>query len=137
MHGTHAEIYLHFVWGAWDRLSLLTAKAQEIVYACIQAECVSLKSEVLALGGTEDHIHLLVRMPPNVSATELANQAKGVSSHLVNTRLSSEAFFKWQGGYAVFSVAEADLPRLRAYIANQEEHHRAGKVERALEYPES
>ena len=32
--------------------------------------------------------------------------------------------FHWQGGYGSFSVSESNVEQVRAYIANQEEHHR-------------
>ena len=32
--------------------------------------------------------------------------------------------FAWQRGYGCFSVDPTDLDPLRAYIANQEEHHK-------------
>jgi hypothetical protein len=35
-----------------------------------------------------------------------------------------ERNFAWQSGYGAFSAGTAELPRLTAYIENQEEHHR-------------
>ena len=32
--------------------------------------------------------------------------------------------FYWQAGYGMFSVSPSNVPRVTAYIANQEEHHR-------------
>jgi hypothetical protein len=32
--------------------------------------------------------------------------------------------FLWQGGYADFSVSASNVEKVRAYIVNQEEHHR-------------
>jgi hypothetical protein len=32
--------------------------------------------------------------------------------------------FGWQTGYAAFSVSESQVPTVREYIRNQEEHHR-------------
>ncbi len=41
--------------------------------------------------------------------------------------------FRWQGGYALFTVSEPNLPRLIDYIANQKDHHRNGTTYVALE----
>jgi len=30
----------------------------------------------------------------------------------------------WQVGYGAFSVSQSNVPHVKAYIANQEEHHR-------------
>jgi len=32
--------------------------------------------------------------------------------------------FQWQKGYGVFSVSESVIPRVKAYISAQAEHHR-------------
>ena len=32
--------------------------------------------------------------------------------------------FYWQGGYGAFSVSQSNVEQVKAYIANQEEHHR-------------
>lgn len=32
--------------------------------------------------------------------------------------------FQWQEGYAAFSVSPGEVPRVIAYIANQEDHRR-------------
>jgi REP element-mobilizing transposase RayT len=55
------QITLHAVWATRDRLSLLQGESQAAVYECIQAECARMKVELLAIGGIEDHIHVLTR----------------------------------------------------------------------------
>jgi hypothetical protein len=32
--------------------------------------------------------------------------------------------FAWQAGYGAFAVSESNVPEVRAYIADQAEHHR-------------
>ena len=34
------------------------------------------------------------------------------------------AEFYWQNGYAAFSVSQSNVPIVKRYIENQEEHHR-------------
>jgi putative transposase len=34
------------------------------------------------------------------------------------------ADFYWQSRYGAFSVSQSNVPQVKAYIANQEEHHR-------------
>ncbi|MEN6581922.1 MAG: transposase [Armatimonadota bacterium] len=63
MREPYTQLYVHIVWSTWDRLPLLSADVQSAVYRCIQAECDRLGADVLAIGGVEDHIHILVRLP--------------------------------------------------------------------------
>ncbi len=97
------------------------------------AECARLNAEVLAIGGVEDHVHLLLRLPATLSLSELLKQLKGTSAHLVTHQLAPGAFFKWQGGYAAFSVSPRHLRQVADYIANQRHHHRTDTLLPALE----
>ncbi|HEX6911880.1 MAG TPA: transposase [Longimicrobium sp.] len=93
------------------------------MYLCIRRACAHLKAEIIALGGIEDHVHVLLRLPATISVAHLVKQMKGSSSHLANHRLLPRGF-KWQGGYAASSVSRRALPVVRDYIQRQEEHHR-------------
>jgi len=71
-----------------------------------------------------DHIHLLVKMKPIQSPSEIANQLKGEPSNWINKMKFLETDFAWQSGFAVFSVSESFVNKIRQYIKNQEVHHR-------------
>jgi REP element-mobilizing transposase RayT len=132
MPGTHTEVYVHLVWSTWDRIPLLHGQSERAAYACIRAECVALKAEVLALGGIEDHVHLLVKMPSTVSLAIFMNQIKGATSHLLTHRTDNIGF-KWQGGYGAYSVSREHVPLVTRYIERQREHHSAGTLNPDLE----
>ncbi len=133
MPDTYAQIYLHIVWSTWDRLPHLSAGVRKHVYACIRAECTKLHVEVIAIGGTADHVHLLLRLPTTVSVALLVKQMKGCSSHLATRADVNAEAFQWQGGYAVFSVSKAVIPKVQEYITNQERHHAEGTTHRGAE----
>jgi REP element-mobilizing transposase RayT len=103
------------------------------VYDCIQAECTGLRVDLVAIGGIEDHVHVLVRIPPSIAISYLVQQLKGVSSHLANHSAAAEYVFKWQGGYGAFTVSKRSVADVRDYILNQEERHQTGRLYRALE----
>ena len=110
MRRSKAEIYLHFVWGTWGRLPLVTPEIERDIYRCIENEAKRLQCTVLAIGGMPNHVHLAVRIPTVVSAAVLAQQVKGVSSTFVRDRLQPDELFRWQEGYSVFSFNRKDLP---------------------------
>jgi putative transposase len=84
-------------------------------------QCEVLKCTVIAIGGVEDHVHLLVGFPPTLAVSELVKKVKGTSSHLVNSK--HDDFFKWQGAYGAFTVSQRSLDKVADYIRNQEMHH--------------
>jgi putative transposase len=133
MREPFTQLYVHLVWSTWDRLPMLQPGLKPRIYACIRREADRLRCEILAIGGIEDHVHVLVRIPPTIAIADLVKRLKGVSSHLANREMMDRAVFKWQGGYGAFTVSKRALPRAQHYILNQEEHHRAGILFPALE----
>ncbi len=85
------------------------------------------RAEIIAIGGVEDHVHVLLRLPATRSIADLVKQLKGSSSHLANHEVLPRGF-KWQGGYSASSVSPHYVRRVRDYVLNQEEHHRAGTI---------
>ncbi|MEQ9356669.1 IS200/IS605 family transposase [Coleofasciculus chthonoplastes] len=128
MRSNFTQLYLHCVWATWDRLPLITSDIQEAVYAAIIGECQQLKCTVIALGGIEDHVHLLMSFPPTLAVSNLIKQIKGSSSHLVTHEINPGEFFKWQGSYGAFSVSHDHLDQVANYIRNQPIHHRQKSI---------
>ena len=81
MRDTLVQIYLHFVWGTWDRLPLITDKESQI-YKAILEKCKTLGAAAIAIGGMPDHVHLLARFPSTISVTDFVKGVKGSTSHL-------------------------------------------------------
>jgi len=82
-----------------------------------------LKCDVLAIGGIEDHVHLLVRFPTTLAVAPLLKEVKGASSHLMTHEVMPSEFFKWQGGYGAFTVSKNGVKAVENSIANQKKHH--------------
>jgi len=133
MREPFTQLYFHLVWATWDRVPILTDALLEVIDRAIRHECVGMKVEVLAFGGVADHVHVLVRVPPPVSVSELVKQVKGATSHLIQNRLKVP--FKWQGGYGAFTVSKRNLPAARHYVLSQREHHAYGTALAAAELP--
>lgn len=57
-----------------------------------------------------------------MSVAKMLQLVKGNSSKWLNER--GTRGFGWQVGYGAFSVSASRVAEVRAYILNQEEHHR-------------
>jgi REP element-mobilizing transposase RayT len=80
------------------------------------------------LGGTEDHVHLLVSLARDVSIATLIKDVKGSSAHFVTRHLKANPTFRWQRGYGAFSIRKTDIPTVRHYILHQKQHHRTNAI---------
>jgi hypothetical protein len=81
------------------------------------------------IGGVDDHVHILIQLPPKIAAAALVRAIKAKSSKALN---DCGAHFAWQEGYGCFSVSMSQLSTVRRYIERQEEHH--SKMTFAQEY---
>ena len=133
MPTAYAQLYVHLVWATWDRLPILRGAVRDVAYKCIRTECEAMGAKVIALGGTENHVHLLASLPTKICIADLVKQVKGSSAHLVNHDLLRDRSFKWQGSYAAFTVSKSLGPTVRDYIQNQEQHHREGSTDKNAE----
>ena len=135
MRENFTQLYLHCVWATWDRLPLITPDIQKVVYGSIIGKCDRLGCTVIAIGGIEEHVHLLTGVPPTLTVSELIKHVKGSSSHLINHEIKPGEFFKWQGGYGAFTVSRKDLDLVANYIKNQAIHHRQKSLIYDWEFP--
>ncbi|HEY7356477.1 MAG TPA: transposase, partial [Ktedonobacterales bacterium] len=112
----------------------LRGDVERHIYRAIGAKCEELGIEMVALGGIEDHVHLLVGLPATLSIADLVKHIKGASFHLRNEQSpSKDTFFKWQGAYGACSVSLDDLSKVAEYIKHQRSHHATGTLNPTLE----
>ncbi len=131
MRHPHARLYVHLVWATWDRAPLITPEIRDRIYPVMQHQASKLGVQIVAIGGIEDHVHVLARFPTTISMADLVGRMKGASSHMVTQVMGQP--FKWQGAYGAFTLAKSGLSRTRDYVLNQEMHHRNGTTYAALE----
>jgi len=135
MQETHAALYVHLVWSTWQREPCLQGDIGRQVYRLIGAKCQELEVKIIALGGIEDHVHLLVSLPTTLSVAQLAKHLKGASSRIIGKQLANSPtqFFKWQAGYGAVTVSPSGLSEVAHYITQQRAHHAGGTLLRAWE----
>ncbi|MFY7806665.1 MAG: IS200/IS605 family transposase [Limnoraphis robusta] len=118
------RLYYHLVWTTKERQPLIKADKEEKLYAYIINKSDQLNCIIHAIGGIEDHIHLVVSIPPTLSISEFVKKIKGSSAHYMNHVLSTSSDkFTWQEGYGIFSMGYKQLEKAVTYVNNQKQHH--------------
>jgi putative transposase len=118
------RLYYHLVWTTKNREFLIDAKKESKLYPYIINKADSLQCITHAVGGIEDHIHLIISIPPKISIAEFVKTIKGSSAHYLNTNFNDSTKFVWQEGYGVFSLGSKQLEQAISYVQNQKEHHK-------------
>jgi putative transposase len=121
MPHTYAQNVIHVVFSTKDRCKTISKEFQPRMWAYAAGICKNHEILVHAIGGMEDHIHLLIQVPPSLSLANAVNAIKSNSSRWANDQGHK---FAWQQGYAAFSVSASIVAAVVRYIQNQEAHHR-------------
>jgi REP element-mobilizing transposase RayT len=67
-------------------------------------------------------VHVLAKIKPTIAVADFLKVLKAKSSGWAGRKTRGR--FGWQTRYAAFSVSESQVETVRAYIRNQDEHHR-------------
>ena len=95
---------------------------RERLHAYLGGVVKGMEGVPLAIGGVEDHVHLLVSLKSKHRLDYFVRDLKSDSSTWVSNELGKA--FKWQKGYGAFSISPTGVEGVKKYILNQEEHHR-------------
>lgn len=124
MGQTFVAMYSHIIFSTKHRTPLIARSWRDALYAYMAGVSQGLGCTQLAIGGIEDHVHLLISMKPTVCLSELVRDVKAASSRWVHETRDGGNAFEWQRGYAAFSVSTSNMEGVKTYLASQVEHHR-------------
>lgn len=128
---THSFVssYVHVVFSTKDRRNLINADLQCRLWAYLKGIAEHKGFEALAVGGTDNHLHVLLQLPATVTIAQAVQALKGNSSKWIHETFPENQSFSWQQGYGAFSIGVARVSETIAYIANQANHHRTRTFE--------
>jgi REP element-mobilizing transposase RayT len=106
-------------------VALVQARLWEYMGGLLRArQCIP-----LAIGGTDDHVHILCQLGREISLAALVREVKAVSSRWVHETFPEVQGFGWQAGYGAFTIGVERVALTVDYIRGQEEHHRTRSFE--------
>ncbi len=124
MANTYCSVNIHYVFSTKNRAPLLVSPMKERVWAYMGGIARENKMTALCVGGVTDHVHMLVSIPTTLSIAKGIQLIKGGTSAWIHATFPGMGHFAWQEGYGAFSVSVSHINDTKAYIENQEQHHR-------------
>ncbi len=124
MAHTYTCLLEHIIFSTKERRPFLDAELKGRLFPYMGGIVRELGGVALSINGPTDHVHLLASLSPTIAPAEFIGKLKANSSGWVHKTFTRHQEFKWQGGYATFSVSASQKQTVLDYIANQEEHHR-------------
>lgn len=121
---TYWRLHYHIIWSTMDRQPSLTSNLEKIFYGVIYGKAEELDLKIHATGNVDDHVHIVVSIPPKIAVADAVRHLKGASAYAINHMDGSDGQFKWQAGYGALTVGERSLEAVMEYVARQKEHHK-------------
>jgi len=121
MPSSHRELFYHVTWSTKYRKPLIVPDVRPMLLSVMRNKARELGCWPYAVNVTDDHAHLLLYIPPSITIARVIREIKGISAYQLRMKIAG---FKWQTGYGILSIRRREIPYVKAYIENQEEHHR-------------
>lgn len=125
---THLSLHYHVVFSTKHRRPVIEASWRSRLHAYLGGAIREARAVAECIGGTADHVHIMMELKATHRLSDVLRSAKGASSLWVHEELQVRDF-GWQEGYGAFSLSADHRTRLRGYIENQEAHHRNRRYE--------
>src|SRR5271157_4741628 len=127
MSHTYTSTLFHVVFSTKERRRAIAEPPK--LWAYVAGVARNLHYDARAVGGTENHVHILLRLPGQVAVAEAVQKLKSNSSRWLR---QNGTWTGWQKGYGAFSVSASNVDAVRLYIQNQPGHHRRHSYEDEL-----
>ena len=123
MANTYINILIHTVFSTKNRESCMYSSLRERLYPYMCGIARENGLKVLCIGGTDNHIHILLSLDSTTSIAQAMQLIKGGSSKWIHETFPELRLFSWQEGYGAFSIGISNVDETKKYIENQEKHH--------------
>ena len=125
--GRHAvfNLHVHLVFVTIYRRKVFDSAILDDLQNIFNKVCLDYEAERVEFDGEEDHVHLLMHYPRNITISNLVNRLKGASNRLIRSRNYPSIRRKiwgtslWSPSYFAGSYGGALISIIQQYIEQQ------------------
>ena len=121
---SYVKLMVHAVWSTKNRERILVEQARKKLLQHIRENAANKEIFIDTINGEPEHIHCLFGLNADMPLSKAMQLMKGESSHWMNKENMLNNKLEWAVDYFAASVSESQIDKVRAYIRNQQEHHR-------------
>jgi putative transposase len=120
---TYWRLHYHLIWSTFGREPSITLEREKLFYGVLYKKGKELDLKIHSAGNVDDHVHVVISIPPKFAVADCVRHLKGASAYAINHMEDTDGKFKWQEGYGALTVGEGSLENVMAYAANRKQHH--------------
>jgi putative transposase len=122
---TISKCFYHLVLTPKYRRDVFTTAMLKDLEALMQETCEQMGGELIEFGCEDDHLHLILVIPPSKSVSNFVGKLKGKSAHFlrkhhwdaVKKKLWGEHF--WSPSYCIITCGGTTLDVIKKYVEGQ------------------
>ncbi len=123
MSGTFSQLFIELVFAVEGIKSLVLPSWEKQMHDFMREHLETAHQKVLAIGGDQDHVHIILNYRPSVSVANLVQQVKVHTTLFVHRMNLTELPFYWQEGYGAFSLGIGDVSEAVRRVEQQKNIH--------------
>ncbi len=123
MSHSYTNLLYHIVFATKNRQPWLHSDFRPDLYSNIEISVRDQGGIPMAVGGVEDHVHLLAKLRPDRAISDVISSIKSRSSGWIHREIPTLEQFAWQTGYGAFTLGPSATPGVTSYIRHQVERH--------------
>jgi putative transposase len=98
MSHTYVSNLIHIVFSTSERRDLISEEMRERLWAFMGGVARERNAKALAIGGTGNHVHILLSVPATIHIADLVKAIKAISSIWIHDNFPDRRLFAWQKG---------------------------------------
>lgn len=122
MAQSFSNLLIHLVFSTKYRNPVINQDMEPELYIVMKGIARNMNTPAIEIGGTEDHVHILLVLPRTGIISDAVRNIKSYSSRWVKEK-DPQKIFAWQRGYAAFSVSHSTRIKVIEYIRMQKKLH--------------
>ena len=122
MGSSYISNHIHVVFSTKNRVRSIKEQMQPKLWAYMAGIAENHGMHAVKIGGTENHMHLLINLGATLGIVKAAQLIKSNSSGWMNEHPGPR--FDWQDRYFACSVSRSQVSRVIKNIANQKQHQK-------------
>jgi putative transposase len=125
---SYTRLRYHIVFATKHRRPWISEDVEEFLYPTLIHSAQRYNGKAIAIGGIEDHVHLVVAARPDIAVSEFVERLKSESAAALKRHRRSCWHFAWGIGFGAFTLNPERLSGVIAYVRQQKEHHYQGDL---------
>lgn len=133
MENNRIYLFAHVIIEVKERKPLLKNVLRVVYFAWLKKTMLQKGVRIHAVGGGEEHVHLLLQLHPAQNLLQVVKQLKEESLSFIGTNDFLKEPFAWAEEYTAFTVSPGAVKQTLDYIERQDEFHQSKSLEQEME----